>query len=1524
VSYSSGAFQGTSVSNTIATPVYQPVITIAKSASTSNATVGDTITYTLLVRNSGNRAAQVTLTDNIPSGTSFVANSVTVGGTIVPGATPTGGINAGTVTAGGSVTVTFQVVLNSLPSPPSLVNTAAASYTYQLPSGRSLSGSSTSNTLTIPASAPNVTVVKSANTSAATVSDVITYTITATNNGIGPVSNVIVSDPIPEGTSFISGSVTVGGIPVPGGNPASGVSVGSLGAGASAVVTFQIRVNSLTGTGQLSNRASVAFTSGTFGGTSLSNTLVIPVFLAVINIVKSASTLNATVGDTFSYQFQVSNSGNTTAAVTLTDNIPPGSVFIENSVLINGNPVPGVSPVTGIPLGSLAASNAVTVSFVVTITSLPASRQLTDQAAASYTFILPGGRQVTGSAASNTVTIPVALPNVSVVKTASRPNVVVGDILTFSSTVTNNGTSNVNNVNLIDNVPSNASFIPQSVIVNGTSRPSAVPSEGISIGTLAPGAAATVTFEVRITMPIPSQINNQSTVSFTSGTFSGTASSNMTTTPVIQPQIAVTKSANTSNATVGDPVTYTVTVSNSGNLGAAVTLTDTIPASTTFSPNSVIVNGFPLPGASPATGIDLGTIAPGGSTTVTFVVVVDSLPNPQTISDQATATFTYNPPDGRTLTGTALSNTVTIPVSAPNVVVVKSTTTTSTTLGDTISYTVSVNNSGIETVNNVQLSDMIPVGATFVAGSVSIDGTPVPSANPASGIALGPIVPGVTVTVVFSITVNAIPASGSIDNMATITFTSGTFSGLTNSNTVTTPAFNPVPGVTKSANTSNATVGDTVTYTFVISNSGNYPQQVTLTDNIPAGTSLVPNSVLVNGVPQPGADPTVGISAGVINPGQTITATFSVVINTLPSPQQIVNQGSAAAVFTLPDGRTFTRTAASNTLTIPVSAPNISVVKSTPATALTVGDIFPYMSVITNNGIAAVSNVLFTDAIPAGSALVPGSVTIDGVTRPDANPATGIIIGTIPPGGSVIVAFSVTVTSLPPTAALANQSSVSFTSGTFAGVTFSNTITTPVYLPIFTAQKTASTANATVGDTVVFSVNISNSGNFGAAVTVTDTPPAGTTFVPNSVILNGQPLPGADPSAGIPIGVVVTGAALSFAVIVDEVPPSQQLVNQASAAFTFTLPDSRVINGSFVSNTISIPVSSPDVSIVKTSAVTTASVGTVISYTVTVTNNGIGNVTNAVLADIIDPSTQFIPGSVTVNGASVPSANPGTGIQLGTIAPGSVVTVTFNVTVLSIPAGGTLPNQSSVTFNSGAFAGTTFSNTSAVAVYQAILGTNKTADTMNATVGDTITYTVAITNTGNIPAQATLTDPVPAGAVFVPNSIQVNGVPQPGADPNTGFPVGTVNPGETVSVTVTMQITVDTLPNPQQLVNQATVNFSFTRPDGVVVTGTSLSNVLTIPVSSPDVSVVKSTPSVDAVVGDIITYSIAVTNNGIEAVNSVVLVDPVPTGSVFVPGSVTVAGTPRPTANPNTGITVGTIGAGDTVIVTFQVQVTTL
>ncbi|MFD1908440.1 DUF11 domain-containing protein [Paenibacillus rhizoplanae] len=47
--------------------------------------------------------------------------------------------------------------------------------------------------------------------------DTVPYSISVTNSGIAPINNVVLSDPIPAGSSFVPGSVVVDGTPLPGG-----------------------------------------------------------------------------------------------------------------------------------------------------------------------------------------------------------------------------------------------------------------------------------------------------------------------------------------------------------------------------------------------------------------------------------------------------------------------------------------------------------------------------------------------------------------------------------------------------------------------------------------------------------------------------------------------------------------------------------------------------------------------------------------------------------------------------------------------------------------------------------------------------------------------------------------------------------------------------------------------------------------------------------------------------------------------------------------------------------------------------------------------------------------------------------------------------------------------------------------------------------------------------------------------------------------------------------------------------------
>ncbi|MHA6484835.1 DUF7507 domain-containing protein [Paenibacillus sp. strain BS8-2] len=1526
VAFRSGVFNSIVLSNTITIPVFTPVMTTAKSVNTTIASVGDTLTYTVLVTNSGNRSATATLTDPLPSSVTFVAGSVYVNTVNVPAASPITGIPLGVVEPGSTIPITFQVIVNAVPPSSRLINQSTTGYSFSLPSGRTFSGLvSLSNTVDIPVTSPQASVTKTVSSTVATLGDVLTYSSVVTNNGVQPITNVVFSDVIPTGLDFVAGSVTVNGSAAPIANPATGIALSNIAPGGSATISFQVVVGAvpLTVPAVVSNRANVSFTSGAFSGTASSPLVDTSVYQPVIQLAKSGSLQSITVGGTFTYTLVLSNTGNYPAEVTLVDNIPDSMVFVPNSVVINGFPNPGVAPATGIPLDTVYAGETYIVSFSVNVVTLPMPQVTTNTATALSEYVLPDGRELNAQTISNEWPVTVFSPEVIAVKSASVDSAVSGDSFVYTIEVTNDGTESINQVVVVDMQQAGVLFVSGTVTVNGVNMPSASPAAGIPIGTIASGAGVTVTFEVMINMADPTPIINQSTVSFTSGTFASSSWSNIVTTPVTQPVITLAKSASTTAASVGQSITYSVIVTNTGNVAADLTLKDPIPSGTSFIPNSVVVGGTPLPGTSPVTGIPVGSVAPDTSVTVTFGVLVETLPSPQQLSNQALAAYTFVPPDGRTLSGSALSNVVVIPVSAPNISIIKSSTTTNTTIGDTIPFTIDITNTGIAAISNVVLLDPTPAGASFVTGSVAINGVPAPSANPENGIALGSLAPGATTTVTYNISVVSVPASQSISNVASVSFTSGAFSGSALSNTIVIPVSQPdVTGV-KSSSVSNATVGDTINYTVVATNNGNYAGTSILTDVIPAGTSFVINSVVVGGVPQPGVSPVTGIPLGLIQPGASVTTSFSVLIDSLPTPPQLSNQASIATAFTLPDGRSFSNTTTTNTVVVGVRAPNVSVIKSTTTTATTVGDTIEYTVNVTNDGIAPITDTSFSDPIPAGTTFVAGSVTVDGTPIPSANPAAGIPLGTIAPGITVPVTFQVTVVSLPTGALVSNQAFVSFTSGSLSATSFSEVITTPVYLPQLGLVKSASSASAVVGDTLVYTTVITNTGNIGAATTFIDPIPTGAILVPNSVIFNGASLAGADPAAGIPLGVLPANSSstLSFSVVITSQPPMGQLTNQATAPYSYTLPDGRTFNGSASSNAIVTPVSSPDVSLVKSSTFTDATVGDVVPYSVSITNNGVTAVTNVSFSDPLPAYTSFVAGSVTVDGTPLPNANPSVGIGIGTIAAGATAIVTFDVTVTSLPPSGTIVNQSSAAFTQGAFTSTSFSNALTIPVYQALLSVNKGANVTVATVGDTIVYSFNVTNTGNIDAMAVLTDNIPTGAEFVPNSVVVNGAPRPGTDPETGIPLGVVPAGGTLTVQVTLQVTVEALPSPQQLVNQATVGYSYLLPDGRTITGTVLSNTLIIPVSAPNVSVVKSTTAIDAVSGDIITYTVVVTNSGITTVNNVVLIDPIPAGSTFVAGSVTLDGTPLPLANPASGVTIGSIAPGSSATVTFQVLV---
>jgi len=121
----------------------------------------------------------------------------------------------------------------------------------------------------------------------------------------------------------------------------------------------------------------------------------------------------------------------------------------------------------------------------------------------------------------------------------------------------------------------------------------------------------------------------------------------------------------------------------------------------------------------------------------------------------------------------------------------------------------------------------------------------------------------------------------------------------------------------------------------------------------------------------------------------------------------------------------------------------------------------------------------------------------------------------------------------------------------------------------------------------------------------------------------------------------------------------------------------------------------------------------------------------------------------------------------------------------------------------------------------------KSANVSVANVGDIITYQVNVTNTGTADANVVVMfDALPEGTVFVANSVIVDGVPQPGADPSN-LSLGTVAAGQTI--VIQYQLLVTAIPPSGQYVNESLFQFQFqSAPDGPILTGFGASNILVI------------------------------------------------------------------------------------------------
>ncbi|OCT11773.1 hypothetical protein A8709_28285 [Paenibacillus pectinilyticus] len=509
-------------------------------------------------------------------------------------------------------------------------------------------------------------------------------------------------------------------------------------------------------------------------------------------------------------------------------------------------------------------------------------------------------------------------------------------------------------------------------------------------------------------------------------------------------------------------------------------------------------------------------------------------------------------------------------------------------------------------------------------------------------------------------------------NQSIVRFSSGSYSSHSYSNIVDTPVVGPIITLCKGANTGKAELGKIITYAIEISNKGNLDAQVTLFDPIPIGSTFIPNSVIVDNTPVPMARPDLGIPLGALHVGQSMEVTFQVLVVEIPPGLQLVNQANANYTFQTASGRESSGSVTSNIVTLPFEETKITFCKRANTLSTFIGDTVTFYFTITNHEDHLIRDAFFQDELSEGADFVTGSVQIGLVTYPSANPSTGFPLGDIPANAEVKIQFQNRITSLPPSEHIVNKALLTFMNGAHKEHVTSNLVTLHVYDPALTIVETVLQQVATLGDTLTYTIQISNPGNIACQVWLSDFLPAGTSYILGSLTIDGIPYSQSFLPNSIPLGLLQPNLrfVVMFQVTVNSFtisPDQKELTSNSTATFTFQLPDDRTISNRVVSNTVHVALLQPMVFVNLSASPLHAEPCTIIHYRIDVVNTGNLAVNDVRLLDWISPLNTLLPGSLRINGVAAQDVEVTQPLPIGNLPPRTSTQIVYQAAILPHP-----------------------------------------------------------------------------------------------------------------------------------------------------------------------------------------------------------------------------------------------------------------
>ena len=959
---------------TTVTPVIDLAVTKTDSVDPVNA--GGTLVYTVTVRNNGpSTATSVVLTDTLPAGVSFSSLTTSAGSASESSGVITGTL--GTLASGASATVTITVDINNSTVGTITNNASVTATETELNSNdNSTSEPTTVNPLV------DVRVTKSDSADPVDAGSQFSYTVVVSNTGPSTASGVTLTDLLPAGVSFSSGTTTQGTISESSGTVTA--SLGALAAGASETVTIIVDVAGTT-SGTITNNASVTSVeadSNSANNSTTEDTTIVPVVDLVVAKSDNPDAVNA--GGLLTYTVLVTNNGPSPAtSVTLTDILPTAVAFDSGSAT-QGTVTESSGTVTA-SLGTLASGASATVTILTTVAN-SASGTITNSASVVAT-------ETETNTANNSDTEPTTVTPVidlSITKTDDVDPVDAGGTLVYSLVVTNAGPSTATGVIVTDVIPGDVTFVSSTTTLGSVGEASGVVTA--NVGTLARGASATVTITVTAAGTAVGTFTNNASVTGNQtdiNTANNFVSEDTTINPVVD--LVVTKTDSVDPVNAGASFSYTVTVRNDGpSTATGVVLTDTLPAG--ISVDSTSSSQGSVGQAGGVVTANVGTLASGASATVTInVTVADSTVG--TIVNNATVTANETETDSSN--NSTMEPTVVTPV--VDLSVTKADDVDPIFVNGSVTYTLVVVNAGPSTATGVTLVDTLPAGLSFGGGSTT-QGSVSSSGNLITAN-VGTLASGASSTVTLIATAGT--TLGTVTNSATVSATQ-TETNAADNTAIETTTINPQVDVriSKSDSADPVNAGGSFAYTVTVTNDGpSTANGVVVTDVLPAGVTFDTGSVSQGTVSESSGTVTANVGALASGASATITLNVDVADSTRGTLTNAVSVTSAE-----PDTNSGNNSDTETTVITPVV--DLAITKSDSADPVNAGGSFAYTLTVTNNGPSTANGVTLTDLLPSEVSFDSGSASQGSVTESSGTVTASI--GTLASGASATVTLNVT------------------------------------------------------------------------------------------------------------------------------------------------------------------------------------------------------------------------------------------------------------------------------------------------------------------------------------------------------------------------------------------------------------------------------------------------------------------------------------------------------------------------------------